>query len=158
MLSSITPRPSSSLLSYCSNDLINRTPKLCVCLIWLLPSLLRNLLQMLPVCFCILIGFFPSQLSIFFFVLYIVIIIIINILIIIIIITIILFLNRLLFQSNLFVVLYDPCTFVPILFRLVKFSIYDLVKAFLMDNIYLLLFLLFLELVFPFFFKPPDIP
>ena len=127
MLSSLTPWPSSSILSYCSNDLINRTPKLCVCLIWLFPSLLWNLLQMLPVCFCILFGFFPSQLLIFFFVLYIM--IIINIIIIIInfiitiIITIILLWNILLFQSNLLGLLYAPYTFIGnSFFRLVKFS------------------------------------
>ena len=127
MLSSITPRPSSSLLSYCSNDLINRTPKLCVCLIWLLPSFLRSLLQKWPVCFCILFVFFPSQLLIFFFLLYMMIIIIIIIIIISFIITniitIILLWNRLLFQSNLFRVLYTTYTFIGnSFFRLVKFS------------------------------------
>ena len=127
MLSSLTPWPSSSLLSYCSNDLINRTPKLCVCLIWLLPSLLRSLLQKWPVCFCILFVFFPSQLLIFFFLLYMMIIIIIIIIItsfiITIIITIILLWNRLLFQSNLLGLLYAPYTFIGnSFFRLVKFS------------------------------------
>ena len=128
MLSSITPRPSSSLQSYCSNDLINRTPKLCVCLIWLLPSLLRNLLQMWPFCFCILfIWLFPLTAFNTYLFLYIMIIIIIIIIIInftiTIIITIILLLNRLLFQSNLFGVLYATYTFIGnSFFRLGKFS------------------------------------
>ena len=127
MLSSLIPWPSSSILSYCSNDLINRTPKLCVCLIWLLPSFLRSLLQKWPVCFCILFVFFPSQLLIFFFLLYMMIIIIIIIIIISFIITniitIILLWNRLLFQSNLFRVLYTTYTFIGnSFFRLVKFS------------------------------------
>ena len=134
MLSSITPRPSSSLLSYCSNELINRTPKLCVCLIWLLPSLLRSLLQKWPVCFCILFGFFPSQLLIFFFLLYMMIIIIIIIIITSFIITIIIIIILLLycgidcFSCPIYFMFYMILVHIwSILFSISEVFIYDLV-------------------------------